>query len=174
MPEEWELQANNRGRSEKEAAFKLCSLLTGHLPKTPTAKGTEYGAQIFRWRDKESWMYSFMPPRPGPGAGHWAPTGRLPAFAEVVGYAHTHPNNSPHSPEDRQTAIGKRGIMGGLDKMLQIVYVVNRNGAFWYDGRPEPGGKDQTKPWLQGDARYGALWGSLQDYLDELHAGKWR
>jgi hypothetical protein len=173
LAEPWEPSNQNLGRSEKEAAFKLCSRLTGYLPKQPEKKGTEYGAQIFRWKDDKSWKYSFMPITPGRGAGLWEPTGRLPEFAEVVGYAHTHPNNSPHSPEDRETAIAKRGIWGGLDKMMQIVYVVNRNGAFWYDGRPEPGGKDQKKPWLTGDARYGALWGSLQDYLDELHSGKW-
>jgi hypothetical protein len=174
MPESWQPTNENLGYSEKEAAYDLCTLLAGYLPALPVDKdGTEWGAEIFRWHDEVSWKYSFMPIVPGVIGGRWQQSGKPPAFdVEVVGFAHTHPNNSPHSTQDLRLALGKSGEMGF--KRMQIVYVVNHNGAFWYDGRPEPGGTAKDTPWLKGDARYGALWGDLQGYLMEVKSGKWQ
>ncbi len=150
--------------AEKLVAYRLCILLAGHLPEDGSSDGTEYGAEMFRWPNEEEggWKYAFAPITPGKGTGEWEPTGKLPSISglEVVGFSHTHPNNSPHSTIDKANALGKYGFF----KKAKIAYVVNRNGAFWFDGRNDL---------LHGDARYGALWGDLQAYLEEVHSGKW-
>ncbi len=150
--------------AEKMVAYQLCTLLTGLLPKEGSADSTEYGAEMFRWQDQSAggWKYAFAPITPGKGEGEWEPVGKLPEFElEQVGFAHTHPNNSPHSTIDRLNALGKHGFI----KQRKIVYVVNRSGAFWFDGRSDL---------LGGDDRYGALWGDLEAYLNEVHSGKWK
>jgi hypothetical protein len=86
--------------------------------------------------------------RLSPGTGFGSRWGRLPSFAEEAAHAHTHPNNTYFSNIDLETARGERGLV----KKKTVMYMVNKTGAYWYDGRTEE---------LSPGARHGVLWGEF-------------
>jgi hypothetical protein len=141
-------------KSEKEAAYWALKLLEEKLPATPMSavESPEWGTIIFRWPDGEEggYKYSFQEPlyKAIRRDGLWDPLGRIPDYAQASAYAHTHPNNSFYSTTDTATARGE----GGLVKEPTVMYMVNRTGAYWYDGRTE---------YLAPSARYGVLWGAF-------------
>jgi hypothetical protein len=139
-------------KSEKEAAYWALKLLEEKLPTSPKSavESPEWGTIIFRWSDPEGgYKYSFQQPlyKAVTKDGLWQPLGAIPSFAKAWAYAHTHPNNTYFSNIDLETARGERGLV----KERTVMYMVNRIGAYWYDGRTE---------YLAPSARHGLLWGT--------------
>jgi hypothetical protein len=139
-------------KSEKEAAYWLLKLLETKLPAIPKSavESPEWGATIFRWADVEGgYKYAFQEPYQAIARdGLWEPLGRLPSFAEDWAHGHSHPNNTYFSNIDLETARGERGLV----KKKTVMYMVNKTGAYWYDGRTEE---------LSPGARHGVLWGEF-------------
>lgn len=141
---------NDYYKSEKEAAYWALKFLEAKLPASPTraAESHEWGTTIYRWPDPDGgYKYSFLPiTQAFTPDGFWQPTGKLPSGAQACAYAHTHPNDAYFSTIDTETARGERGLV----KEPTVMYMVNRIGAYWYDGRTE-----------NLEARHGLLWGSF-------------
>lgn len=137
-------------KSEKEAAYWALKALESKLPATPTSAtiSPEWGTTIVRSNDPAGgYFYSFLQPTKAfTSDGLWAPSGAIPAGAKAWAYAHTHPNNTFFSTIDTQQARGERGLV----KEKTVIYMVNKKGAYWYDGRTE---------YLAPNARYGKFWG---------------
>ncbi|MPZ58988.1 MAG: hypothetical protein GEU91_21375 [Rhizobiales bacterium] len=141
-------------KSEKEAAYFALKMLESKLPAIPKSAvdSPEWGTTIFRWKDVEGgYKYAFQEPYQAMAKdGLWEPLGRIPSFPEVEvrAYAHTHPNNTYFSNIDLETARGERGLV----KEKTVMYMVNKTGAYWYDGRTEE---------LQPAGRHGLMWGEF-------------
>lgn len=137
-------------KSEKEAAYWALKALEAKLPAQPMSavQSPEWGTIIFRWPDTMGGhKYSFQDPvyKAITADGLWQPLGVVPAYSQACAYAHTHPNNLYFSTFDTQTARGERGLV----KEKTVMYMVNKKGYFWYDGRTEG---------LPPNARHGTLW----------------
>lgn len=137
-------------KSEKEAAYYALKSLEATLPSTPKSakESPEWGTTIFRWPDEidGGYKYAFQSIYQAVTPdGFWQPLGKLPPATVAIAYAHTHPNNLSFSNIDTQTARGERGLI----KEKTVMYMVNRSGGYWYDGRTE---------FLSPEARYGTLW----------------
>lgn len=140
-------------KSEKQAAYNALKALELKLPATPksAAESPEWGTIIFRWPDavEGGYKYSFQEPYEAVTPdGMWQPLRATPSYAKPWAYAHTHPNDLYFSNVDTETARGVRGLV----KERTVMYMVNRVGAYWYDGRTE---------YLAPNARHGLLWGSF-------------
>ena len=134
-------------KSEKMAAYWALRDLEAKLPSQPksAAESPEWGTIIFRWPDSEEGGYKYSYQWPLYDAidpdGLWRPLGKIPSYAEECAFCHTHPNNSFFSNIDTNTATTQRTVM----------YMVNKRGAYWFNGRTEG---------LSKSARYGLLWGA--------------
>jgi hypothetical protein len=117
--------------SEYEAAFFALSDLKLKLPAKPSNTEREWGMVIYRFEKEGQYWYAYQPPNLGDTKRqHWSPTGKIFEGAEERAICHTHPNNSPFSPTDIDTALG-----GGLFFPRCAVYMINHSGAYRYNGR---------------------------------------
>ncbi|GEM_PF-3074145 len=141
--------------NEEDAGFWALINLERALPPEPmeTSEWYEAGTQIYRWKDeKGTFQYDFQWPLYSnhDKDGHWQPAGKVPIGAEIVAACHTHPNNGFFSNIDTATARGERGLV----KQKIVMYMVNRIGAYSYDGKTAN---------LSETARYHLLWGKYPE-----------
>ncbi|TYC48695.1 hypothetical protein FMN50_26965 [Rhodobacterales bacterium] len=138
--------------SEKRCAYYALKELVLKLPDRPDAAATtpEYGTTIFRWEvpgSHDPIRYSFQKPVYKGTKNHWRPLGKVPSGTEEWAHCHTHPNDGFFSKDDTEWALGNTGFL----KIPFVIYMVNRKGAYWFDGRSGFQSKNQ---------RYGLFWGA--------------
>ena len=116
-------------RSERHCAYYALRELELKL-----GENREYGTTIFRWPDPEGgYRYSFQKPVYAGTGSEWKPLGKVPWGTTEWAHCHTHPNGSYFSKQDTKWARGEGGLTG--EKFT--IYMVNRSGGYWYDGRTE-------------------------------------
>ncbi|MEL6522650.1 MAG: hypothetical protein AAFQ66_16910 [Pseudomonadota bacterium] len=136
MAEEWNLTYWN---SERQCAYFALKDLAKKLPHTDANadEHTEWGTIIFRWSGEHRVgnRYGYTPLSKSKTANRWDPdkcSVQVPSWAERWAYCHSHPDGGYFSTWD--TAVA-RGEQGGFFPMKCTMYMVNKKGAYWYDGR---------------------------------------
>lgn len=125
--------------SERHCAYFALKELAQKLPHIDAEAGkTEWGTVIFRWvpSGEESPRYGYVPIAPSKEANHWNPdTANVPVpnGTEPWSVAHSHPNDTYFSNHDIEIARGERGSLAF--KKRCTIYMVNKSGAYWADGR---------------------------------------
>lgn len=136
--------------SRQTAAYDaLCNLYT-KLPAVPDNNQKEWGTVIYKVPfDDGTWGYCYQVPYISSIEREWSPNGNH-MYAEYggkpVGYCHTHPVLEGFSDKDLKFV----DVDPALNKKGSVAYMVNLDGAYWYDGRLSSGSKT---------SRMGKFWG---------------
>jgi hypothetical protein len=130
------------------AALSALRDLEAKLPPQSDDNEKEWGTVIYRVPFSDgSWGYCYQVPYQSNTVRHWSPAGEHmygEYGSEPVGYCHTHPNLTGFSSDD--TAF----VDVGPNKSGSVAYMVNREGAYSYDGR---------NPEIPKPSRFRLLWG---------------